>query len=270
MTNTDVLIIAYNRPKFTSATLDTVLRDSAPYRLWIWQNGENPEVAAIVNSVEAHALVARVRRSPENVGLREPTNWLWRESQAPFLAKVDDDCLMPAGWCERLLAAHEASDRFGILGSWPFRAEDLRPELMEAKSITEGGQKIMLNPWVGGSGYVMKRACVDRCGLLRENEGFTRYCMRVARAGWYNGWPLPMIVMDHMDDPRSEHTVFKSDEDVVNFRGLTVGRRGISTLDALTARVKEAALELQTCSSDWRDYIGWRAKTKRILRRITR
>jgi len=114
----------------------------------------------------------------------------------------------------------------------------------------------------------MKRACLDRCGLLRSDEGFTSYCMRVARAGWTVGWLLPLLVMDHMDDPRSEHTIFKTDADVLEHRGLTAARRGIETVAQLSDRVHEAALELQTCSPDWRDHLGWRAKVRRVARRL--
>jgi hypothetical protein len=83
-----------------------------------------------------------------------------------------------------------------------------------------------------------------------------------------NGWPLPFVVMDHMDDPRSEHTTIRCDADVKCRRGLTAEQRGIETLAQLRARVEAAALELQTCSSDWRDYVGWRARARRLIRRV--
>lgn len=269
MQNIDVLLVVYNRPAYTAATLDS-LGNGAEFRLWVWQNGNDPEVARLVHASREKGRIHRHHHSQENVGLREPTNWFWRESTAALVGKLDDDCIMPTGWCERLAAIHADAPKAGILGCWPFREEDIRPELVDRKAVTLGGHRIMQNPWVGGAGYLMKRACLDRCGLLREDEGFTSYCMRVARAGWTIGWPIPFLVMDHMDDPRSDHTVFKTDQDVVVHRGITAKRRGIETLEQLRSRVEAAALELQTCSPHWRDHVGWRVKFRRALGRIGR
>ena len=212
----DILMISYNRPFYTRMALSQLLETCpASVRVWVWHNGEDPDTLAVINSMRNHPRFFCFYHSSKNQKLREPTNWFWDNAKGDYLGKVDDDCLMPDGWGERLLDAHKADSRLGILGSWPFLLADLREKLVARKTIKLSKSEIMQNPWVGGSGYLMKRACLERCGLLRSDEGFTSYCMRVARAGWVNGWLLPMILMDHMDDPRSEHTVFRTDEDVV-------------------------------------------------------
>ena len=145
-----------------------------------------------------------VQISPENQRLREPTNWFWQHSDAPFVSKVDDDCLLPKGWAPTLIDAHHSAAKAGILGCWRFYEDDFVPSFAERK-IRElpGGHRLMRNCWVQGSGYVMKREVVAQLGPLRKTEKFTDYCVRAELAGWCNGWYYPFIHEEHMDDPRS-------------------------------------------------------------------
>lgn len=266
----DIFMITYNRAQYVRLSLPRLLDTcSDNHRVWIWHNGMDQETMEVVRQFAGHPRIAKIHFSEENLKLREPTNWFWSNATAPFVGKVDDDCLVPHGWIERLTAIHHDSTKAGILSCWPFLAEDLDEALVARKSVKLAGHAIFANPWVGGAGYIMKRACLDRCGLLGETEGFTTYCMRVCRAGWTVGWPMPPLLMDHMDDPRSKHTVFQTDEDVLAYRGLTATWRGIDSVAQMTERVMEAALELQTGSADWRDYIGWRAKVRRAVRKLT-
>ena len=263
-------MITYNRAGYVRLSLPRLLSLCRRQdRVWIWQNGTHQETIEAVREQEEHPNIASIHYSKENLKLRDPTNWFWSHASGPFLGKVDDDCLVPEGWIERLTAIHHDSDAAGILSCWPFLEDDLDAELVSRKSVSLGRHEILANPWVGGAGYIMKRRCQERCGPLRDSEGFTTYCMRVSRAGWTVGWPMPPLLMDHMDDPRSEHTVFKTDADVRTHRGLTATWRGIDTVAGMTERVKEAARELQTGSSNWRDYYGWRAKVRRAVRRLT-
>ena len=265
----DIFMITYNRAGYVRLSLPRLLETCRSNdRVWIWQNGMHAETVDVVREYEAHPKIAKVHFSEENLKLREPTNWFWSNATAPYLGKVDDDCLVPDGWIERLVTIHRDADRAGVLSCWPFLAEDLDKSLIAKKTVHLGGHAVFANPWVGGAGYLMKRACQERCGPLGDTEGFTSYCLRVCRAGWTVGWPMPALLMDHMDDPRSEHTVFKTDEDVLRHRGLTATWRGIDTVAQMTERVKEAAIELQTGSNDWRDYLGWRAKVRRAIRKI--
>lgn len=264
-----VLMITYNRPRYTRKALSSLLDSCGDdCRVWVWHNGNDEDTLQVVQSFQEHPRFERMHHSEVNLKLREPTNWFWENAEGDYLGKVDDDCIMPDGWVERLVEAHRASEQMGILSCWPFLKEDIREDLVAKKTVTLGGHRVFANPWVGGAGYVMKRACLERCGPLRKDEGFTSYCMRVARAGWTVGWLLPLLVMDHMDDPRSKHTVFKTDADVLKHRGLTAERRGIETVEQLASRVREAALELQTCSADWRSYIGYRARLRRAAGRL--
>jgi len=135
----DILMITYNRPRYTRMALSRLLEVcDQRCRVWVWHNGMDEETLAIVKDFEGHPRFERVHHSEANVKLREPTNWFWRNAEGEYLGKVDDDCLMPDGWVSRLVEAHEASEKIGILSCWPFLQEDIREDLVAKKTVTVG------------------------------------------------------------------------------------------------------------------------------------
>ena len=116
---------------------------------------------------------------------------------------MDDDGLMPDRWSEVLTTAHEEIPEAGVLGTWRFMEGDFVPDLAKKKIQTFGAHQILRNCWVEGSGYLMKRAVIDRIGFIREDESFSTYCTRAAAAGFVNGWYYPFLYQEHMDDLRS-------------------------------------------------------------------
>src|SRR5699024_2275968 len=209
--------------------------------------------------------------SRQNVKLHEPTSWLWSESSAPFVSKVDDDCLVSPGWLDTFTAAQAANPQLGVIGSWRHPPEDFRLELAEKKieSLRDGHQ-IMRNLWVQGSGYLMRREVIERNGLLRAQESFTNYCIRAARLGAVNGFYYPFVREDHMDDPRSSHTLIHTNADLADRMPLSAKANGVSTVAEWTEQLVRSAQILQTASLDPRDYSGWRAKVRTGRRRLAR
>jgi hypothetical protein len=213
--------------------------------------------------------VHRFQHSPTNLGLREPTNWLWREATGDYLSKVDDDCLPEAGWLEKLRRAHEDVPSFGVIGTWRFPDEDIDDELVAAKLADyPGGHRLLRNHWVQGSGYLLKRDVVRQAGPIPEGESFTTWCLRTARLGWVNGWYHPFLREDHMDDPRSPHTIYRTDADFVARRPLSAQRTGVTTIAEWTEQMRHSALVVQAASLDLREYQGWRRRRRTAVRRI--
>lgn len=266
----DILMITYSRPAYTRKSLTRLLETcDETMRVWLWHNGTHAETLEVVHSLKDHPRVHRFHHSVENKKLREPTNWLYRESDAPYVAKVDDDCLMTPGWGQKLREAHEAEPRFGAIGCWLFLPEDYIPELAERKIATfGGGHQLLQNLWVGGSGYVMKQACIEREGVIRPKESFTHYCIRLARRGWVNGWYYPFIWQEHMDDPRVPNTGIKSDADIAGSFALSARRRGATSLEAWTAQQGITARIVQEAPLDPGYYMGWRALLRRGWSRV--
>lgn len=268
----DVLMITYNRPGYTRRALERLLEScDSRMRVWVWHNGNDAETLQVVQSLRAHPRFHHFEHCPENKRLREPTNWFWQASDAPFVSKVDDDCMLPDGWSQTLIEAMEANPTLGFLGSWRFYEEDFVPELATRKIRTlQGNHRMMASCWVQGSGYVMRRSVVDQLGPIRPDESFSGYCIRACRAGWTGGWYFPFIHEEHMDDPRSAFCEIKTDEEFMAQRPLSAINDNVTTLAQWAARVKHMARAVQEASSDPRDHVGWRRKIRQVAARVQR
>lgn len=267
----DVLMITYNRPEYTRLSLERLLT-SAPeeMRVWLWHNGTDEETLAVVRERLEHPNVHRFHHSLENVRLRDPTNWILEQGDSEYVSKVDDDCLVPENWIEVLTKAHEAEPSFGALGCWRFMPEDF-DEAAARKKIREfkGGHKVMCHPWVEGSGFLLKRACVDRVGSLKSSEsGITDYLIRVAFNGWINGWYFPFLWQEHMDDPRAPHTLLKSDADFEKYAPLSAALSGATTIAQWEQQLRNSAAQVQQLPSNLSYYYPWRRSLRRLLIRF--
>lgn len=265
----DILMITYNRPHYTRLALTRLLETcDESMRVWLWHNGDHAETLAVAKELSTHPRVHRFHHSPENKRLREPTNWLFANADGAYVSKVDDDCLLPDGWADRLRDAHEAEPRFGVIGCWRFLPEDFDPALSEKKLASfAAGHRLLRNLWVEGSGYVAKRACVEACGPIRPRESFSSWCIRAAKAGFVNGWYYPFIWQEHMDDPRVPHTALKSDADLAGNLPLSAVNRGVRTLAQWEAQLRESARTVQAASLNPFYYSPLSRLVRRTLRR---
>nr|MDT0658334.1 glycosyltransferase [Micromonospora sp. DSM 115978] len=272
MTGIDILMITYNRPEYVRLSLPHLLDTCPPHaRVWVWHNGTDRETLDAVEVLRNHPRLYRFRHSPTNLGLREPTNWLWRESQGDLLSKVDDDCLQDPAWLPTLSRAHHDVPEFGVIGTWRFPDSDVDPALMAPKLAGyAGGHQLLRNHWVQGSGYLVKREVIRRVGPITDNESFTSWCLRAARQGWVNGWYHPFLREDHMDDPRSPNTIYRTDADLMARRPLSARNTGVRTIAEWTEHMRHSARLVQAASLDLREYEGWRLRRRTVARRIRR
>lgn len=269
-----VLLRTHNRPAYAALSFKR-LAETLPSdaRISIWDNASGRETVDLLRGIERHPLVERVVYHQQNAKIRQPANWfLAGIGEAEYIGIVDDDCLMPHGWVETLVRAHEDISEAGILGAWPFPADDFDEGLASRKIHTFNGHRIVRNPWVAGSGYLMKRKVVETIGVLREHETtFPSYCIRAAVAGFVNGWYYPLLLQDHMDDPRSAYAGLRTEEDFRRSRPLSADTFGLHSRQEWEQKLRELARSLQTCSFDPNDYVGPRAWLKRrIYRRLGR
>jgi len=269
----DILMITYNRPEYTRLALERLFATcDASARVWIWHNGNHAETLEVASAYKDHPRLYRFHHSRENMRLRAPTNWLLTEGEGEFVTKVDDDCLMPEGWIQTLRGAHRDEPRFGALGCWRFLPEDFLPEAAKKKIRDfRGGHWVMCHPWVEGSGFMLKRACIDRLRVLRKNEsGMTGLLTRIARRGWVNGWYYPFLWQEHMDDPRAPHSLLRTDEDLQKHLPLSAKNFGSSTLEQWDQQLRRSAALLQNLPSDPHYYHPLRIKFRRNRDRILR
>lgn len=273
MTGTvDILMISFRRPEYLRLALPRLLETcDERSRVWLWHNGTDERTLEVVHEYLRHPHVHAFQHSPENVGLREPTNWLWSSADGDYVSKVDDDCLVPHGWVQTLRQAHEDHDRFGAIACWRFYDEDFVPEHAHPRiGRYPGGHRMMRNLWVQGSGYLLPRRVVRDQGLLRPGQSFTQYCIEVARSGRENGWYYPFLPEEHMDDPRSPHSLLRADGDLERYLPLSARQTGVRSLAQWTDQMRRSAVVAQTASLDPRHYAGWRLRRRNLARRLQR
>ncbi len=272
-TTIDTLMITYNRPAYTKLSLSKLLDScDAHMRVWVWHNGDDAETLDVVRSLTGHPRFHKFHHSSENQLVREPTNWLFKHADGDLLSVIADDCVVSDGWAQILRQAHEEVPEFGIVACWHFQEDDYLPEVAATKTRAfSGGHKLMVNPWVQGSGIMIKRSCVEQMGPLpKKDKGFTTYCLRAAAAGWINGWYVPIVLIDHMDDPRSPDSMLKTDADLTTHLPLSVQLRGLTTIDQWVTHLRKHARGLQEAPTDPRLYLGFREKLRRLRLRLNR
>lgn len=265
-----VLLITYNRPRYLSISLPR-LCETLPVNanLVIWDNASGNETRSILKDFQSHPRVERVHYNDKNDKLRGPTNWFWEHyGDCDLLGKVDDDCLVPFGWCETLSQAHADIPEAGALGCWRFPDSDFRPEIAAKKIFIYGSHRVMRNCWVEGSGYLLKSSMQKRLGPIRSDESFSSYCIRGAALGYVNGWYFPFLFQDHFDDPRSPNTDYTSEEAWLAHQPLSAGTFSVKSLAEWDRRLRHSARTLQEYSFDPYDFLGAKAAIKRKLYRV--
>lgn len=262
-----ILMITFNRPQYTRLSLSR-LCDTAPKnaRITVWDNGSSQETTAVIKKFESHIRVEQIIYHQTNARQIGPTNWFWQNStDADFVSKVDDDCLVPENWCAVLQQAHLDVPAAGILGCWHFLPGDFNKEMAMQKIERLGQHQIMRNCWVGGSGYLMKRAVIDKIGYMKTGENFTTYCIRAAAKGYINGWYYPFLYQEHMDDPRTAHAGINSEADFQRLRPASAKTFNINSRNEWINRLRLSAQRSQSFSYDPKDWIGIPAKIKRKI-----
>ena len=263
-------MITYNRPDYTRLSLGRLCESLPSWAgITVWDNASGPETREVLHDFESHPRIENIVYNTTNDRLRGPTNSFWQNAgDADFLSKVDDDCLMPDGWCEKLVEAHQDIPEAGILGCWRFLPEDFNPELVSRKLQEYGKHRILRNCWVEGSGYLAKRHVIDKIGPLRKDESFPSLCIRAAAAGFINGWYYPFLYQEHMDDPRVPHTGMKTEADFQRLRPLSAGTFRIRTREDWIRRLRHSAWTVQACSYNPCDYMGLRTRIRHKVNRI--
>ncbi len=268
-TGLDVVLVTHDRPRYTALTLPRLLatcpEDS---RVWVWHNGPDREVLDVVERHLDHPRLHRFHHSPENLGLRAAINWVWAEGTGEYVSKVDDDSLMEPGWVEHLRAGLAAWQGFGVLGSWRFMPQDWEEAVAAPKVVDVHGVRLLRNLWVQGSGHMFRRELIDEVGLLTTHVNFVGWCLRVARAGYVNGWPMPLVREEHLDDPRHPATAFTDEAAYQRALPLSAKATGADTLQEWLEQTRRDAHTVQAASLDVRQFFGWRRKLIHARRRV--
>ena len=213
--------------------------------------------------------------SEKNYGPMTAMNKIWGATQADFVSKIDNDCLVTSGWLRKLTDAHRDCDKLGAVACWHFRPEDFNLDLAKHKVQEYNGHRIFQHPWVCGSGFVMKKQTYLEMGPWEEgspNIGTTGYFLKLALKGYLNGWLYPFVLQHHMDDIFSPYRHSSDNISLQEVKSITYSLRtnNINTIEQLLKR-REHVLKVLHCSSRHaRDHVGWRGRLGRYMPMIDR
>jgi len=270
--NIHLVFITYNRLPYTKLALASVLADpTEEFSLTIWDNASTDGTVEYLRNELSDHRIADIAFSKENVGQTAAVNAAWGKSKADLLGKLDNDCLVTAGWTRKLAEAHKDIDNLGVIACWHFPLEDFDEDsVRKAGKIQRFGEhQIVRHPWTCGTGLLLKRDTFKRFGPML-GRATTQYWLKMALNGLVNGYYYPLIPQEHMDDPKSAHCMLTDDESIRKFHDITCVLRenNIRTMKDRWIRRKFILKNLNSDTWEAKYYIGWRRKLRGIRRRV--
>ncbi|MDP8236579.1 MAG: glycosyltransferase family 2 protein [Candidatus Erginobacter occultus] len=197
----DILLVTRDRRRYLERTLAHLLADDYPFRLYLWDNGSRDGSAEILAGLEDPRVAAR-HFSRENRGQREPFLWFLDRGEGDLAGKIDDDILVPPGWIGRIAPLPRREKRFGLLGCWTFLPGDWDEELARPKIVELAGVRVFRNLWIGGAAWLARKEHLRRYLAPPGDYGVPLDQYRMTDDGLVNGYPLPLMIARHLDDPR--------------------------------------------------------------------
>ena len=271
--NIAIVFVTHNRVKYTRKAIKQLLDDpTEQFDLYLWDNASTDETPEYLKDAIKDPRIVEVVLSKENVGQTGAMNYVWAKTKAELVGKVDNDCLVAPGWTRIFAKAHEDIEKLGAVACWHFFPDDFDYELAKHKIQRFGNHQIFRHPWVGGTGFLMKRKTFLEIGPWSQgpNVGTTYYFFHMALGGYVNGWYYPLVYQEHMDDPVSKHSMLKDDEAINSFYHITFTLRSheIKTMGKRMAWRKHVLHDLLNDPWEPTYYMGWQSKLRALKAKL--
>ena len=217
----DVVICTYDNAAWLERVFERLAAQvAAPdgWRVLVVDNNSSDDTAAVVERHRASGRIPGLRRILETQqGLTPARLRGVRETDAPWLAFVDDDCLLDAGWIAGALAfARAHPDAAGFGGRVEPTYLEAPPEVLDSRgwAFAEqiAGEEVAPLDCLVGAGMVVNRAALlasgwvdqpyfdDRIGRRLVSGGDVELALRLAGTGrplWY----VPECRIEHVIPP---------------------------------------------------------------------
>jgi glycosyltransferase involved in cell wall biosynthesis len=268
----DLVFITYNRLEYTKLALASVLAEpTEEFSLTIWDNASTDGTVEYLKDEVNDQRIADIVFSKENVGQVTAVNEVWGRSEADLLGKLDNDCLVTPGWTRTLAQAHNDIPKLGVIACWHYFPDDFDYERAKHKIQTFNGHQILRHPWTCGTGLLIKRDTFEKLGPIQGKTPW-EYWLKMAMAGYINGFYYPLVYQEHMDDPRSKHSHLKDEASYQAAKKVTVtiNSPGLETLADRWRRRGEILDHLLDNPWDVKYYVGWRGKWRRAKIKLAR
>ncbi|MHC4083584.1 MAG: glycosyltransferase family 2 protein [Planctomycetota bacterium] len=260
----DLVFVTYNRLDYTKLALASVLADpTEEFSLTIWDNASSDGTVEYLKREVHDRRIADCIFSKENIGQIAAVNEVWGRSKADLLGKLDNDCLVTPGWTRTLAQAHNDIGNLGAIACWHFFPEDFDYERAKHKIQSFGKHQILRHPWICGTGLLIKRETFEKFGPI-QNIATTQYWVKMATASYVNGFYFPLIHVEHMDDPKSKHSMLKDEESYQAAKKVTfnINSPGQETFACRWRWRQEVLDNLLDDPWDVKYYVGWRGKVR--------
>lgn len=253
-----VLMVTFNRLEYTQQAIAALFASDCPnLNIVIWDNCSSDGTRQwLMDKVDNDNRVSLLLSS-RNVGCTHPMNVVWGSARTPLLAKVDNDTLIPPDLLSKLATFHTSHSNLGVVSGCHFRPEDtgLSQQSMKCDDgPDEKDNEILQTAHVGGCAVMIRRSLFAEFGPIfcqrfssedpYLESGWTDYQERIHRAGFINGYPLPLIFVDHMEDTRSINHMNKQEDE--NYK---LAMRGLSLHECTESLYKDGARKLLESST---------------------
>lgn len=257
----EIAFVTYNRLGYTRRALEALLADpTEEFALSIWDNGSTDgtrEYLAQVNDPR----IARKEFPDKNLYVTGAANEIFGKSSADLLAIVPDDFLVCPGWTRPLAAVHRDLPEAGLISCWFLGREFFDEARARRKIQTFGRHRILRHPWTGGGAALFKRQAWEEAGRF-AGLGTPACWMRMASSGYVNGFLVPPVYVEHMDDPWSPHYSGQVSE-IRKMRGTGTDDEAWRFHLAVVREVLDGPWQVKC-------YTGWRGKLRHFRNRIRR
>lgn len=266
-----LLMITYNRLEYTRRSLWRLLSNPGEeFVLTLWDNGSTDGTKDYLKTITDRRIIDIVF-SDENKGQTYVTNKIWSETSAELVGKVDNDCLVTPGWTQILSRAHLDLSKLGVVGCWHFPEEDFDYERAKHKIQTFCGHQIFRHPWVDGSALMVKRSTYMDYAPCTEQDYLSGFWIKLAMAGYVNGFYFPLVYQEHMDDPKSKYCIFNDQDSYDEAKKVTycIKRHRLDSLDDFMRWRQKVLDNLLDDPWEAKYYVGWRGKMRRLKERVS-
>jgi glycosyltransferase involved in cell wall biosynthesis len=267
-----LVMMTCNRLEYTHLSLPALLADrDEEFALTVWDNGSTDGTQDYLRTVRDSRIVDMVFLA-KNRGQAYVTNKVWSETDAKLVGKVDNDCVVSPGWTRTLAQAHEDIENLGVVGCWHFFREDFDYQRAKHKIHSFGRHRIFRHPWIDGSALLVKRKVYSEFGPCRENEYLSGFWLRLARAGYINGFYYPLVMQNHLDDPMNSRCLIKDAESFEKHSEITQSLKAgrYSNVEGRRQWRQEIVRNLLDDPVDPKHYLGWRRKWRAVRQKVAK
>ncbi len=230
----DLLLITWNRRHYLEKTIECLLSDPTEFNLYCWDNGSEDGTQDIIANLDDPRVVER-HMSRENVGQAPACFWFFERAQSDLIGKIDDDILLPEGWITQIAPMLRRHPEFGLLAGWVFQKEEWDEEAAAHNIVSVGEYRVLRRMGVQGHSFLGRREYVTKYAVKPKGHGLPVDQTQMSLDGLINGYPLPIIFLHNMDDPRSPYFAYADAEGITGQAPLTARKHGFKDYDEYAA-----------------------------------